>query len=123
VADTEPDSPLVQPSCTLERWLPGASEAELVPECLRDDAGTYVRDPSSGRHVMPSDDASVCFGLRVDADMTSDDPLDDISDYCRELGLNLEFELAYRAGEVAPSDQTLRATCELSSTPALDCPQ
>jgi hypothetical protein len=123
VADTEPDSPLVQPSCTLERWLPGASESELVPECLRDDAGAYVRDPSSGRHVMPSDDASVCFGLRVDADMASDDPLDDISDYCRELGLNLEFELAYRAGEVAPSGQTLRATCELSSTPALDCPQ
>jgi hypothetical protein len=120
VADLDPDTPLVEPHCTVQTntWPPTADMAE----CLRTPEGAYAVDPDSGALMMPSDDVHACFGLRVDTDMQTADPRDDISAICGDYGANLEFELAYRPG-VPRASGPLTATCLLSHEPDANCPE
>ncbi len=81
---------------------------------------------------FPSDDINVCFVALVDGalntsnarefDSTEDDG-DDMSDFCANEGWNLEFILKRREGFPAPGGTAVKATCQLSSQKAIDCPQ
>ncbi len=119
-ADRDPETEILEPDCRVEMSLPGSGVVS-VPECVRGEQGSYAVDPASGSYVLPGDDVDVCYAARVDADMLTPDPLDDISPYCFERGLNLEFELAYRSNVVLPADRSLSATCKVSGEPEVDC--
>ncbi|WP_146662381.1 vWA domain-containing protein [Enhygromyxa salina] len=120
-ADTDPDTELVNAICEVEQTVPGLGVRD-VPECLRDEQGAYAVDPASGSYVMPSGDDEVCFAARTDIGGQSEDGLDDIAEYCTDLGANLEFQLAYAAGVVPPAGAYSAGSCVVSNDPAQDCP-
>jgi hypothetical protein len=120
-ADTDAATELVEPHCVVEQEVPGLGTRD-VPECLRDEDGAYAVDSASGSYAMPSADAELCFATRTDGGGQSADTLDDIAAYCVERGYNLEFQLAYAAGVVPPSNASSKATCEVSEHAQIDCP-
>ncbi|WP_146158152.1 vWA domain-containing protein [Enhygromyxa salina] len=121
-ADTNPDTELIDAICEVEQDVPGFGVRD-VPECLRDAVGAYAVDPASGSYVMPSTEDEVCFAARTDVGGQSDDALDDIAEYCVDLGANVEFQLAYAAGVLPPSGASTVASCVVSAEPAVDCPE
>jgi hypothetical protein len=120
VADLDPNTAILEPSCTVEADVPGLDPI-AVSECLRNDVGGYVVDPESGSLVMPNDEADICFGLRVDTDMSTLDLRDDMSAYCLDHGYNLEFDIAYRVPTTPGT--AVGAACVLSDFPQVDCPE
>ncbi|MCA9691301.1 MAG: VWA domain-containing protein, partial [Myxococcales bacterium] len=107
VGDTDPQTPLLEPSCALEQEVDGVTTP--IPECLTDG------DDS----VLP-DGAEVCFAYLVDqADLTPSSS-DDMSDDCVSAGWNLEFRII--RDEPAPISAVVSANCQLSAQPELDCP-
>jgi hypothetical protein len=121
VADTEPETPIVDAACVVEQDPPGDDNTIEVPECLRD-ANGYVIDLQTNDYTMPSDADNVCFAMLVDKVGMTADPEDDMSDYCADQNFNLEFEIARRPGFPAPGGTALSATCELAQFPDVDCP-
>ena len=53
----------------------------------------------------------------------TDNPVDDMSDFCVDRGWNLEFTLVRREGFPAPGGTSVEATCQLSQNKAIDCPE
>jgi hypothetical protein len=98
VADMDPATDALEPSCVLEQRTP-SGERTPIPECLADEA-------------LPAD-APACF-VMVTGDAMHDD--------CREAGWNLEFRFVRHPDRLAPGGTEVNATCELSSQPRLDCP-
>jgi hypothetical protein len=121
VADTDPETEVIDAVCEIEQTLPGVGTRE-VPECVRDEQGAYAVDPASGSYVLPSPDDEVCFAVRTDPEGLSEDTLDDIAPYCTERGANLEFQFAYALGVVPPTGASTAGTCVLSKDPQADCP-
>ena len=120
-ADTDPETPVLDAACEVEQNVPGVGERS-VPECLREADGAYAVDPASGSYVMPDSEAEICFAVRTDTGDQTQDALDDIAAYCIDSGANLEFQLAYPAGVLAPEGASTLATCVTSDEPASDCP-
>ena len=121
VADTDPTTQILDPSCTLIQEAPqkdGTIIETNIPQCNDD-------------NDFPGDDINVCYiALRDgsadangDRELFSDDESDDMSDFCYEEGWNLEFILNRREGFPAPGGTSVKATCELSQSKAIDCPQ
>lgn len=116
VADTDPTSNQLDPSCVLIQKAPledGSFQDTTIPEC--DEDGGF-----------PTDDDNVCFLALVDdgsADKATDRDNDDMSDFCVERGWNLEFQLLRREGFPAPGGTSVEATCQLSQNKAIDCPE
>jgi hypothetical protein len=120
VADSDPNTAILEPDCAVEMEVHGEDPVALL-ECLRTGDGNYAVDPITGSLLMPNDDVDVCYGLRGDAGMHTSDPRDDLSTACVDYGLNLEFEIAYRPDVLVP-DMRVTATCVESSEPELNCP-
>jgi hypothetical protein len=98
VADTDPTTDVLDPSCVLEQRTPDG-EKTTIPECL------------PGR-TLP-DGADVCYFTMTGEDMHQD---------CQDAGWNLEFDVVRREGKSVPGDTDVTATCEVSAQPAIDCP-
>jgi len=103
VADTDRTTPeVVDPSCTLLQTMPlwdGSLEETSVPPCEPDES-------------LPTDH-DVCYVTRVG---------DALDDGCADAGYNVEFELLRREGVAVPGGTWVTATCELSPSQAIDCP-
>jgi len=122
VADTDETTEALDPSCNLVQEAPqtdGSIIETTIPQCNGDDD-------------FPSDDNNVCYIALVDGArdatderefFTEDNDADDLSDFCADLGWNLEFTLNRREGFPAPGGTSVKATCELSQSKVVDCPQ
>jgi hypothetical protein len=121
VADTMPDTGVVDPQCTLFADAPGEDFDAEVPECLRVGDG-YAIDPETDDYAMPNAGVDLCFAMLVDTGGQTVDPFDDMADECVQSGYNLEFVLARRPGTVALGGTSIQATCELADNPAQQCP-
>ena len=122
VADTDPSTEIVEPSCTLEQDPPGNDNTEQIPECVRAAEG-YETD-EDGDYLMPSDADNVCFAMLVDspdAPLTST-PSDDMVEECLDQNFNLQFEIVRRPGFPAPGGTSVSATCTLADFPEVQCP-
>jgi hypothetical protein len=104
VADTDQVSTGVQPECTLVQEVPEVGTGEIVET---------VVDPCLAGGALP-DGVDVCYVALVD---------DTISDFCAEMGWNLEFQLVRRPGVPAPGGTSVSADCQLSQNKAIDCPE
>ncbi len=103
VADTEPSTPdVVEPSCTFSQESPrpdGSFEVREVPLCEDGDA-------------LP-DGHDVCWTPLVG---------DERSDFCADVGFNLELRIVRRTGVPAPGGTAIVGRCELSPDKRADCP-
>jgi hypothetical protein len=117
VADSNPVSVGVQPSCTLVQSVPkpggGGADESTIPPCKAD--GT----------LNAGDD--VCFVALVDLDNDmgpTDTPtdVDNMSPECTMDGWNLEFRLTRSADAPAAGGTSVSATCQLSQNKKTDCP-
>ncbi|MCA9704551.1 MAG: VWA domain-containing protein [Myxococcales bacterium] len=103
VADTDLTTPgILDPLCTLTQQSPtggGSFQETTVVECESD--GTIP------------DGVDVCYLTRVG---------DERDEECIAKGFNLEFEVLRRDGVVVPGGTGITATCTLSQSRAVDCP-
>ena len=103
VADHDPDTPGLQPSCHLThdyRTEAGQLIEHDIPEC----------DPGE---VIP-DDETLCY-----VPLTAPDEMDEA---CVEEGWNLEFKIIRSPDETPPPFPTISADCNLSKDKRTDCP-
>jgi hypothetical protein len=103
VADTDQVTAGVQPQCTLIQEAPDVESGSVVE--------TDIKRCNAGGELPEGED--VCFNALVD---------DGLSEYCSDLGWNLEFQLVRRDGVPAPGGTSVSATCQLSQNKDLDCP-
>ncbi len=114
VADTDPTSTQLNPSCVLIQEAPldnGSFEETTIPSCMVDGS-------------VP-EGQNVCFLALVDDGSTekaTERGNDNMSDFCIERGWNLEFQLVRREGFPAPGGTSVKATCQLSQNRQIDCP-
>jgi hypothetical protein len=99
--DTDATAAGVQPSCTMEEIVEGKGSVN-VPQCV---AGGTGWEPPPG--------SDSCFVAKTGMEM---DPV------CISGGHNVEFDLVRREGVLPPSDSRVLATCQVSPTPSVDCP-
>jgi hypothetical protein len=103
VADSDPTTPdSLDPICTLTQHMPrgdGTVVDSSVPECLAD--GTVP------------DGSDACYQTRT-GDARHED--------CINEGFNLEFVIVRRDGVAVPGGTGVEATCQLSQSRAVDCP-
>jgi hypothetical protein len=119
-ADTNSNTPELEPECTIEENRPG-EDSVVLEECLRDGNG-YVIDPVLNDYSMPSDSVNVCYALRTDSTFLTASPADDLSQECLELNFNLELEIARRPGFPAPSGTAITGDCLLADDAQVTCP-
>jgi hypothetical protein len=98
VADTNPATEVLEPSCVLEQRTPDG-ERTPIPECLAD--GTRPEG------------AVACYVAITG---------DELHPECQDHGWNLEFRLVSDPDQPAPGGTAVNALCELSAQPRLDCP-
>jgi hypothetical protein len=110
VKDTDPATAGLQPDCFVEEEVPGSPKLQVEACAL-----------VGGAYEMPSADDNVCYYTLTDQSQ-SGDSLDDMSDECIEDGWNLEFKILRREGFPAAGGSSMTATCQLSETPTVDCP-
>ncbi len=114
VADVDPSSSQLDPSCQLRQESPrqdGSFEEIAIPPCNPDGS-------------LPSD-VDACFVALVDdgsAAKATPDANDDMSGFCVDQGWNLEFRITRRPGVPAASGTAVLAFCELSQSRLVDCP-
>jgi hypothetical protein len=120
-ADTMPATEVIDPDCVVEENAPALEPAE-IEECMRNGDGSYAIDPMTMSHAMPSDAVNVCYALRVDTGGQTSDPADNMSPECLGEGYNLEFAIERRPGFPAKGGTAVSATCSLSASPQVDCP-
>lgn len=101
VADTDPTTPRLEPSCVLEEEYATAGGERV----------TTTIHPCNDDGSLP-DGADACFRTLTEPD--------EMSAVCRDEGWNLEFALVRSGPE--PSGSAVRARCELSQQAAVDCP-
>jgi len=103
VADTDPTTPeVLDPTCTVTQSIPlddGRFDESTLPQCLADGS-------------LPVD-ADACFQMRT-GDARDPD--------CIDQGFNLEFVIVRRDGVPTPGGTGVQATCQLSQSRAVDCP-
>ena len=110
VADKDPGTPVLDPSCQLYEDNIALGTTTPIPACAE----------VNGAWVAPAG-ATVCFAQRVDRDGTqTPSTIDDMSPRCVDQGFNLEFDVIRVTPALA--GVTISATCELSANKAQDCP-
>lgn len=102
VADSDPTTERLDPTCTIEysAWSEDGTIA------------TWDVLPCEGGSVPADQD--ICWVPQTG---------EDLHEYCRDLGLNLEVELVYRPGFAVPRDGLAVGTCTLSQERSVDCPE
>jgi hypothetical protein len=98
VADMDPTTDALEPSCVLEQRTPAGARTP-IPECLADES---LPDGAAACYVVVTGDA--------------------MHENCRAGGWNLEFRLVRDPDQPAPGGTWVNATCELSAQPRIDCP-
>ncbi|KIG16628.1 hypothetical protein DB30_04247 [Enhygromyxa salina] len=121
VLDSDPATPLVEPTCTVEEDPPGNANTTAIEECLRD-ANGYVIDPQTNDYTMPGGQANVCYALLSDKTGLTPSAHDDMSAQCIDAAFNLEFKIARRPGFPAVGGTSITATCSVAEFPEVDCP-
>jgi hypothetical protein len=115
VADTDPSSAALDPSCTLEEHYAdddGSPHDAKLPRC----------EGSGAEPVFPAG-AEVCWRIRTDADPHDDeDPSDDMHEECIAEGWNMQFEVLRTAMGERSGASSVTADCVVSQSPAVDCP-
>ena len=128
VADTDPSTPdRLDPDCVVEEVLPDGGGVRVVPPCVLTCGGQPCAAGEEGQADgwdFPSDDVDACFRYLTDApkDGATATILDDMSEECFDEGWNLEFGIERRPGRPQPTGARTRATCQLSQTEEIDCP-
>ncbi len=123
--DHDPQTPgVVEPSCTLFEEIDG--EGGLVrreiPPCVLTCGGEPCPPADGPDGWTFPDGADVCYRALGDRDGRTPTVLDDMSDVCRDRGLNLEFDIE-RASGPSLGVVSVTATCERSRYPESDCPE
>jgi hypothetical protein len=110
VFDEDESTPFAEPNCQLyDVDLATDTRTEIV-KCVEVD----------GAWTAPAG-AAACFVELVDrTGEETPSALDDMSTFCADQGLNLEFQLIRAAA--APANTTVKATCQLSKNKPRDCP-
>jgi hypothetical protein len=116
VADTDPTTVIVEPTCEVIQQVPGEPDL-IVPDCARAPDGSYLIDGND--YVLPSLDIDVCAARLVDPDQLTPSTADDMSIDCVDTNLNLEFKLTRRASGWIRSGTTVTATCSVA--PEAEC--
>jgi hypothetical protein len=100
-ADLDPTTPDLELDCEAREAVPfpDGDDVHEIPQCLPDES-------------LP-DGANVCWLPLVD---------DARTDYCTELGSNVELELVRREGHPALDGARIEMSCVLSEQPDVDCP-
>lgn len=115
VADTDPVSKGLDPTCTLEESFADADgnmHEVKVPKC----EGTTAQP-----HFPAGSD--VCWIARTDPDPKDDADLsDDMHETCAEEGWNLQFEVLRTPEGERTGYTTVAADCVVSQAPETDCP-
>ncbi|MCA9660853.1 MAG: VWA domain-containing protein [Myxococcales bacterium] len=109
VADTDPDTDILDPECVLTDTNAATGESTALLPC----DGT-ADDPS------PPEGETSCFVYLVDPGGLTPTTADDLSARCADYGWNLEFRIIRKAPLQA--GMTTRVNCQLSDLPVLDCP-
>ncbi len=128
VADTEPSTPdRLDPDCVVEEVSPDGGEVRVVPPCVLTCGGQPCAPGEEGQADgwdFPSDDVDACFRYLTDAPTNGATAtlLDDMSEECFDEGWNLEFAIERRPGRPQQAGARTRATCQLSQTEEIDCP-
>ncbi len=113
VADTDPVTPGLDPSCTVTeeyRDANGTERADVLPPC----GGT-----PDAPEFPPG--AEVCYRLLTDATGEGPEALR-MHDSCVEEGWNLEFEVLRTAAGERAGASSVAADCVVSQSPDIDCP-
>jgi hypothetical protein len=118
--DLDPNTPILEPECTVEESSPG-DDPQPIEECLRE-GDAYPIDPITGGYTMPSDAVNACFAMRVDATQSTPSTADDMSFECIDGNYNLEFVIERRPGFPAAGGTTVSATCSIADSPDSTCP-
>ncbi|MEE9385255.1 MAG: VWA domain-containing protein [Nannocystaceae bacterium] len=111
----------LQTDCTISEQAPGSDPRNLV-ECERDGDDEYEWEDEN--YVVPEGEEA-CYAVLSDKDdgkSDTDDRHDDMETVCREEGWNLQFKLRRKPGSPGAPGTTVRATCQLSDMPEVDCP-
>jgi len=109
VKDTDETTPLLDQECTLVEENPSTGDSVPVLPCV-----------DSGGEWAPKEGSTVCYLALNDDENLTDSQDDNLSEYCKELGYNLEFQII-RDGPAAAGSQ-ITATCLLSELNEVDCP-
>lgn len=101
-ADTDPETPGLQPSCGIRRDLPTGDgfSTTVVQPCTQGPDGP-----------VPAAGADVCFVYRTH---------DNLSPRCAQHGYNLEFQVVRTVPQLP--GEALKPSCELSQQQEIDCP-
>ena len=103
VADEDPETEELDPGCTFVQESPrgdGSFEEIILPEC------------EAGRTVPEGYDT--CYVPLVG---------DALSDFCADIGFNLELEFVHREGKPFPEGTAVKTDCKLSEDKRNDCPE
>ncbi len=107
VADSDPNTPLVDPSCTFYNTDAETEEISEIPPC------TLVDD-----QWMPPEPATLCYRVATDDEGLTPETDDDLSDFCSEVGANAELLLVNTGGTKAQ----VTFDCETAADPMTSCP-
>ena len=111
VKDTDPSTPVVEPSCELYEINVAEDTRTEIPHC----------DEVNGEWVAPAG-ATACFAELIDKGGQTPSMIDDMDPYCTDQGFNLEFKLIRAPGVTPAAGTAIQATCELSGNKPKDCP-
>src|SRR5690606_3578158 len=118
-ADSDPGTPQLEATCTVAS-VADQVRIELV-ECPKSD-GSYLIDPETGDHQMPSQDTNICYALLGDDAGATSDPRDNLTSKCANRGSNLAIHIARRKGFPTRPNARFFAKCEASEAAAAECP-
>ncbi len=107
VADSDPQTPLVEPTCTFYNTDPETKEVTEIPACTL-----------QGGEWLPPAPATICHRVLTDDDDLTPETDDDLSDFCADVGANAELLLVNTGGT---KPQTTYS-CELAQDPMTTCP-
>ena len=108
VADSDPNTPILEPDCTVYNTDLETKEVSAVPLCV-----------DEGDGLAPPQGSTICYVNRVDKAGLTPDADDDMSQKCADAGWNLEFFTINTDPDIKAK---LTYSCALSENPAVDCP-
>ena len=109
VLDTDTSTPFAEPNCDVADVDIATGAKQVIPPCVETEDGYQA--PAM---------ATACYAYLGDKDGDTPSTLDDMSDYCADVGFNLEFQILRSAA--APTGTSVTATCQLSDNVKRDCP-